>query len=145
MQNICPRCTKREKISGYRSQYCRPCKREYDKKYYQHNKKYLPRKLEMQKLRRKKIEAFLFKYLTDHPCHDCKEKDIVVLDFDHTSMQNKLKPIAQLLTDGCSIATIKTEIAKCIVRCANCHRRRTAVQLNSWRLSAIKKLHTEIE
>jgi hypothetical protein len=34
---------------------------------------------------------------------------------------------------GLNIDTLKAEIAKCVVRCANCHRRRTAKQLGHYK------------
>jgi hypothetical protein len=62
-------------------------------------------------------------YLREHPCIDCGEKDILVLDFDHVR-DIKLKSISAMLRQGATLDQIKLEIAKCDVRCANCHRRR---------------------
>lgn len=65
-------------------------------------------------------------YLLDHPCVDCGEPDVRVLDFDHEDPAHKLDEVARLVGNGIAWARVEAEIAKCSVRCANCHRRRTA-------------------
>jgi hypothetical protein len=76
--------------------------------------------------RRDQVRRFLWDYLLQHPCVDCGEADPVVLDFDHVRGV-KRKEVSKLVT--ASTKTLLEEIAKCDVRCANCHRRRTAIQL----------------
>lgn len=77
-------------------------------------------------------------YLRTHPCVDCGESDTLVLDFDHRDRSIKYKNISQLI--GNSWTTIETEIAKCDVRCANDHRRRTAKQLGYGSTSSLTDL-----
>ena len=62
-------------------------------------------------------------YLFHHPCIDCKEDDVLVLEFDHTN-GIKIKNVSSMIHDNSSIQQLIDEIDKCIVRCANCHRRR---------------------
>ena len=62
-------------------------------------------------------------YLRTHPCVDCGESDPVVLEFDHCGP--KRHEISNMLTSQTSWSAIEKEIAKCVVRCANCHRRKT--------------------
>lgn len=71
---------------------------------------------------------FLYNYLSTHPCVDCGETDIRVLDFDHIDTVNKKANISQLISRT-NWKHLKKEIAKCEVRCANCHRIKTAKQL----------------
>ena len=66
-------------------------------------------------------------YLRSHPCVDCGESDPIVLEFDHRDGVVKKAKVSLLLNSN-GWATIKAEIEKCDVRCANCHRRRTARQ-----------------
>lgn len=66
-------------------------------------------------------------YLLVNPCVDCGEKDIVVLEFDH--QRDKVMAIAEILSNGWREERLMAEINKCEVRCANCHRRKTAKQL----------------
>ena len=70
----------------------------------------------------------MFNYLTQHACVDCGEKDVRTLEFDHNNPDEKTKNIAKMLSF--SWKAIQLEIAKCVVRCANCHKKRTAKQFH---------------
>src|SRR5437773_1530198 len=72
-------------------------------------------------------------YLAAHPCVDCGEGNIALLDFDH--LHNKTTDIANMVRDGSSWARIAQEIEKCVVRCANCHARVTAFRVGAYRLA----------
>lgn len=66
---------------------------------------------------------FLDRY-KDRPCADCGEKHPpCVMDFDHVRGK-KVFGIGGGMA-GRSLDTIRREIAKCDVVCANCHRLRT--------------------
>jgi hypothetical protein len=73
---------------------------------------------------------FVFNYLQEHPCVDCGLSDPIVMEFDHVRGR-KIKEVSQLVQDGVRLERLSDEIAKCDVRCANCHRRKTASTL--WR------------
>lgn len=74
----------------------------------------------------------MWDYLLKHPCVDCGETDPVVLEFDHVRGLKKYF-VSTLIRKGYPILTIKREIMKCDVRCANCHRRVTAERLNHYK------------
>lgn len=72
-------------------------------------------------------------YLKDHSCVDCGENDPIVLEFDHR--ENKSYNISHMVQAGFAWAKIMEEIEKCDIRCANCHRRKTARQFGYYKLS----------
>ena len=91
-------------------------------------------------------------YLIEHPCVDCRETDITVLEFDH--LRDKTKNVSALMRGTNSWSRIEVEIAKCVVRCANCHRRETerrrqrtpgAIVPATKRVSAAPQLQTPAE
>jgi len=69
--------------------------------------------------------------LLNHPCVECGECDPVVLEFHHVRGE-KSDAVACLLRDR-EWRTIAEEIAKCVVLCANCHRRLTAAERRHYR------------
>ena len=73
-------------------------------------------------------------YFATHPCVDCKEDDLVVLEFDHLPQFEKEIHISQAIANLWSWERLLKEIAKCEVVCANCHARRTAQRQGSWRI-----------
>jgi len=73
---------------------------------------------------RKANRAFVAAYLSEHPCVDCGERDVLVLEFDHVRGVKKAN-VTDLVREACSRRRLVLEIEKCEVRCANCHRRRT--------------------
>jgi len=46
-------------------------------------------------------------------------------DFDHTDRANKCYNVSAMICANKSLASVQDEAAKCVVRCANCHRRKT--------------------
>ena len=69
---------------------------------------------------------------SEHPCVDCGEADPVVLTFDHVRGE-KVANVADLIWSKHSLAAVQAEVAKCDVRCANCHTRRTAAVAGWWK------------
>ena len=108
--------------------YCKECNREYQKWHYRENKSdyYKNHNLYRKQVREINREHLL-NFLHNHPCVDCGETDPVVLEFDHV-LGEKHANIGTLMNNAASWRVIKAEIGKCEVRCANCHKRRTAKQ-----------------
>ncbi len=116
--------TNRARVDG-RQNYCNDCRVGVNADYYQSSK------VRMNPVRRgRRREAVtqardnLCRYLLSHPCVDCGETDIVVLQFDHQG--GKEFNVGTMVSDGARWDRILAEIAKCEVVCANDHARRTA-------------------
>ena len=134
----CSRCKKEFKEEEFRimnarlnkrQPMCDPCLSEYNKEYWVKVKdRRNPIKNSNTKKRRLVVIDFIVSYLKNHPCVDCGEKDIVVLEFDH--LKDKKNNVSSMIQGGNSIETIQKEINKCEVVCANCHKRRTAKTFN---------------
>lgn len=60
------------------------------------------------------------------PCADCGlNYNPWQMDFDHRPGTLKKERISRLVADGCPFEKLRSEIEKCDVVCANCHRQRT--------------------
>ena len=87
---------------------------------------------EAQKRHRIKIRRQLFEFLSKKKCVDCGEKDPIVLEFDHKRSKDKFKIVGKMLSGHYSWSSVLSEIGKCDIRCANCHRRKTYREQKSW-------------
>lgn len=67
-------------------------------------------------------------YLAVRACVDCGEADRVVLEFDHRPEEPKRFDLGNANRDGYGLASVLQEMAKCDIRCANCHRRKTKLR-----------------
>lgn len=72
-----------------------------------------------QKERLRKNRIWLDEYKKVHPCSKCGFSDYRALQFHHLNPLEKDKNISMMTWN--SINSIKKEIEKCIVLCANCH------------------------
>jgi len=68
--------------------------------------------------------AFAYSYLERNPCVDCGRSELNILDFDHVG--SKTGTVLTLARNSVGLDRLQQEISQCEVRCANCHRRRTA-------------------
>jgi hypothetical protein len=65
----------------------------------------------------------------------------VVLEFDHLDRKDKLMEVSKLVRLQRPWQIIFAEINKCQVRCANCHRRKTARE-DGWKLYLLSLHHS---
>jgi len=116
-----------------RQHWCKFCLAEANSKHYQNNKQiYLERALTRNDRVNTENKQRLYAYLSNHPCIDCGQTDIRVLEFDHVR-GNKSASITRLLNNAVPWKAIEDEIAKCEVRCMNCHRIKTSERGHWWR------------
>lgn len=102
-----------------------PVKQQLAKRrYYEANKDKVKAKARAHTIEmRKKVRAWLMEYLRENHCVDCGETNPVVLEFDH--LRDKKFNIGAANSLGKTLHAVQEEVAKCEVRCANCHRRKT--------------------
>jgi hypothetical protein len=72
--------------------------------------------------RRRGLHRWLYELKRDEKeCARCGEERPPALDFHHP--ERKERSVSEMVNDGYSKASIRNEIARCLVLCANCHRR----------------------
>ena len=107
--------------------FCKDCAQKYASGYYKKGdikKKHLLSVNERRKIVVQRNRELVLSYLQINPCVDCGESDPIVLEFDH--QRDKKMGVSRLILGGYTEKVILDEIQKCVVRCANCHRRKTA-------------------
>ena len=108
------------------SSYCKPCQNVYSRAHYQKYKgEHNGRRSENTRRYRIRNRRYIASVLANASCIDCGEDDPIVLEFDHVRATKKYD-VSTMTYVGLSIASIEVELAKCVIRCANCHRRKTA-------------------
>lgn len=126
-------CFASRRFGRGKASYCRPCQNEYSKEHYRRNAKpHNRRRYSNSKEYYKRNIKLLAEYLSDRACIDCGETDMRVLEFDHVRGE-KVANVAELCGRGICWRRIAEEIAKCDIRCANCHRRKTVTERGWWR------------
>lgn len=131
----CGKCRQRLPLLSFnrrgagRQGWCRECFRHY----FQARGSLHREQSSAAKARRKRqAQQFVRAHLSTHPCVDCRETDLSVLEFDHIGP--KRGDVSALAAGGLSLGALRDEIESCEVVCANCHRRRTAMRGRSWRV-----------
>ena len=121
----------RNQMARERHTVCAGCFTIYRREHYRLNREaYIARNMRLLQERGQRWSRRLWAFLSAHPCIDCGETDPIVLEFDHRDPSSKRAVVGFLARSGYPWATVEFELAKCEVRCVNCHRRRTAVQFD---------------
>ncbi len=137
MEKVCTKCQCRKNLDYFPARkkskdghapWCRDCFRaNWKKRYYENHQDYRSSHNQSRNNIREQNARRVFEYLSRNPCIKCGESDPVVLEFDHRKTDQKIESISNLILNS-SWKRIETEIEKCDVLCANCHRRKTAEQ-----------------
>ena len=126
----------RSRQRGTRQYICRSCRSDYHREWWTRNRvDQMPRIRRNRKRRDRELEQRIWNHLFTHACVDCGEADLAVLHFDH--LRDKVEAISTMWRRQRSWSAVEREIAKCEVRCANCHARKTARELGSYRTKAV--------
>tara|TARA_R110000764_G_scaffold190207_1_gene275464 strand:- start:245 stop:619 length:375 start_codon:yes stop_codon:yes gene_type:complete len=100
--------------------YCKACQAAYHRKWYAANKEQI---LLKNKARSQEIVKWLADYKVNRKCAKCGyHEHPCALDFHHNDESTKSFALSAAQRKLYGMAKIKTEVAKCSVLCANCHR-----------------------
>ena len=110
----------RHRAAGVRHSYCRDCGRRLTHNHYTRRKRlYLDRNLRAYNERREMVLK-----AKSRPCADCGiQYPYYVMDFDHRDGASKRFSLHSV--HSVTKRAILSEIEKCDIVCANCHRERT--------------------
>lgn len=101
---------------------CRECNRESSRRYYRRNREHHLRVISARtQAQRAASLDVVAAHLLSHPCVDCGVSDVRVLDFDHRPGTAKKDAVMAMVRNGFGLKALIDEIAKCDVRCRNCH------------------------
>lgn len=104
---------------------CRQCNSERNRIHYENNSVRVKKRASKRRSKvRTVLKNYILNYLKKNPCVDCGESDLRCLEFDH--LKDKKYNISHIIRNANSIECLILEINKCQVRCANCHRKKTA-------------------
>lgn len=110
----------RNKAKSTRRKQCKTCVSDMDKRRYSESEERRDSVARQRKNNQAKSQAYVRSRLASG-CVDCGMEDIRVLEFDHLDDFEKIDGVATMARKATSIKTLEIEIAKCEVRCRNCH------------------------
>lgn len=128
VMKTCPTCKQTKSLSefgknkakkdGLQSQ-CNECRKEANKKYYLNTPERNVQRRAFTARRVAENQSWVLEYLLSHPCVDCEITDVRVLEFDHVRGAKSFNISESFWRNP---VALQKEVAKCDVRCANCHR-----------------------
>lgn len=128
----------RNKLTHLRQTHCIDCGAKMGNDWYMKNREeQVKAGMRRRDEYKQRLKRYVWEYLSTHPCKLCGESDPAALEFHHTRGV-KLKEVSKMLQAGASVKTLVSEIEKCDVLCANCHRKLTAKE-QGWYRRWIKK------
>lgn len=137
---ICSSCKQEQPVESFalrnskrRHNRCKTCQAEYCKKHYQDNKsRYIARSKLSNKDLAQRNRDFVNSIKESFACFDCGSKyPACAMDFDHREGHTKEYNVSKMVAHSLGLDRIKSEIAKCDLVCANCHRIRTYKRLHA--------------
>lgn len=126
---ICNKCQKEQSVENYHKasrnvdglyHTCKTCRTQIDKNYYLTSDK-KPKLMASNKKNRKDFREEFHEFKRQQGCSLCSENEPYCLDYHH--LRDKTMAISQMVKLGFSFENILKEIEKCILLCANCHRK----------------------
>jgi hypothetical protein len=105
---------------------CKSCRVVYGRVRYQKEKE---RYKERNRKLRLRNQLAIYEYLVDKKCADCPITDPLLLTFDHVRGK-KLGNISDMAKQSWGLKAIFDEVAKCEIRCFNCHMKKTRTRFS---------------
>lgn len=139
LEKKCCTCGKIQPLSAFnvrrraedgRQSRCRDCSKKW---YHQNKERHSANVRRIAAKNRLVYRERILEYLREHPCVDCGETDIRCLEFDHRGTDVKVGDVTRMINNVVAWSRVAAEIAKCDVRCSNCHRRITGLRAGWWR------------
>ena len=98
--------------------WCKPCRKEYDRKYHAKNRE---RRVAQARVRHERLMEWYRRLKAETPCADCGANfHPAAMQWDHLPGTEKLIEVS-LLVRRDSPRLLRREIEKCELVCANCH------------------------
>lgn len=124
---ICTKCKKEKSLSEFSKNRaeCKECAVEIRRLYYlgiKDTDKYKQKNRLGVKKARQKIRDYINTIKQNQKCLYCQESDIRCLDFHHNDPNIKTEAVSKMIRTA-SLLNVQKEIEKCIIVCANCHRK----------------------
>ena len=129
MKKVCSKCKTQKDYAEYHKysrnkdgiqNVCKICNIEYRKHYYKTHPGEKEKTYIQNEVKRKNMQSFFNKVKSENKCCFCSEDNPICLDFHH--LFDKLDGVSELINKH-SFKKAKLEIQKCVVVCANCHRK----------------------
>jgi hypothetical protein len=118
--------------------WCRDCNKVRSRRYYAENREKHRKDVRKHSIKQKHENYQRYcEYLLEHPCVDCGETDIIVLEPDH--LRDKKQNVSRLV-NAYSWSAVIAELDKCEIVCCNCHARRTQTRVRSYRIRFVESL-----
>lgn len=126
---ICTKCKRelplsmfrwKNKIENKKHSQCKDCEKERDRIHYRESKERRESILENSKFQKNRNLELVNQY-KEKGCQKCGESRFYVLDFHHIDPNNKINDIAHMIKSS-SEFSLRKELEKCVLLCANCHR-----------------------
>ena len=108
------------RTDGYQS-HCRVCTKKFNALHYKTSEKFRAAIYRTNKQNRHSNAQFVSRYKRMLGCKICRENDPCCLDLHHTDPSQKDGHPSAFVSQ--SRTKLKAEIRKCVVLCANCHRK----------------------
>lgn len=96
---------------------------EYHRRYRkEHPEVYTEAKISYRRKKLGEIQQWFAEFSKTMKCSQCPENRVPCLDFHHKDPATKYKAVSELMRGHHPLSVLLSEVDKCIILCANCHR-----------------------